>query len=270
MSAPLLTSFKLWKSSSATGSSTPLLPPCMEHHLLFPFQKPQDLKPIVHTGGVKSWRKHSLKTSVTVCPFSSDSIQDLLVISQQKMASFVPALFQVSFFWLFTTFQVFIMMEQPCWCPSFRKDWRGSYRPARKLTAVACSYGRWPCQGLDVKGLRQWLPNSVCHFFVSWRAGSHYTRRDGTCVRDYLHIIDLASGHLLALDALASESKVFDENADAFYKAYNLGRGQGVSVLQIVQAMRKATGFDYKYEIIGRRYISYQDLEQMIWWFFVG
>ena len=65
--------------------------------------------------------------------------------------------------------------------------------------------------------------------------------------------MDLASGHLLALDALASESRVFDENADAFYKAYNLGRGQGVSVLQIVQAMRKATGFDYKYEIIGRR-----------------
>ncbi len=155
MSAPPLISFKLWTSSSATGSSTPLLPPYMEHHPLFLFQRPQDLKLIVHTGGVKSWRKHSLKTSVTVCPFSSDSIKDLWVISQQKMAGFVPALFQVSLFNFLQRFKLFNMTEQPCWCPSFWKDWRRSYRPARKLTSVACSYGRWPCQGLDVKGLRQ-------------------------------------------------------------------------------------------------------------------
>lgn len=77
--------------------------------------------------------------------------------------------------------------------------------------------------------------------------------RDGTCVRDYLHIMDLASGHVLALDALTSESKIYDSKFPAFFKAYNLGKGRGVSVLQIVEAMRKATGFDYKYEVIGRR-----------------
>jgi UDP-glucose 4-epimerase len=77
--------------------------------------------------------------------------------------------------------------------------------------------------------------------------------RDGTCVRDYLHIMDLASGHVLALEALTSESDIFDPESPAFFKAYNLGKGRGVSVLQIVEAMRKATGFDYKYEIIGRR-----------------
>lgn len=82
---------------------------------------------------------------------------------------------------------------------------------------------------------------------------SNLLARDGTCVRDYLHIMDLASGHLLALDALALNSDVFKEDAHAFYRAYNLGRGQGVSVLQIVEAMRKATGFEFKYEIIGRR-----------------
>lgn len=77
---------------------------------------------------------------------------------------------------------------------------------------------------------------------------------DGTCVRDYLHVLDLAKGHLLALEALAPESKVFDNcPTEARYKAYNLGKGRGMSVLQIVEAMRKATGFDYKYEIIGRR-----------------
>ncbi|KAH9486401.1 UDP-glucose 4-epimerase [Psilocybe cubensis] len=90
--------------------------------------------------------------------------------------------------------------------------------------------------------------------------GNDYPTPDGTCVRDYLHIMDLASGHVLALDALAPESKVFDANADAFFKAYNLGKGKGLSVLQIVDAMRKATGFDYKYEIIGRRRGDVPDL----------
>lgn len=80
---------------------------------------------------------------------------------------------------------------------------------------------------------------------------------DGTCVRDYLHIMDLASGHVLALNALGPDSTVFDPNAEAFYKAYNLGKGKGMSVLQIVEAMRKATGFDYKYEIIGRRQVTF-------------
>jgi UDP-glucose 4-epimerase len=95
----------------------------------------------------------------------------------------------------------------------------------------------------------------VCHLssyvytIVHVKAGC----RDGTCVRDYLHIMDLASGHLLALEALAPESTIFANSHDANFKAYNLGKGRGMSVLQIVEAMRKATGFDYKYEIIGRR-----------------
>lgn len=65
--------------------------------------------------------------------------------------------------------------------------------------------------------------------------------------------MDLASGHLLALDTLGPDSNVFKKDDSAFFRAYNLGRGHGVSVLQIVEAMQKATGFDFKYEIIGRR-----------------
>lgn len=90
--------------------------------------------------------------------------------------------------------------------------------------------------------------------------GNNYPTPDGTCVRDYLHIMDLASGHVLALDALSPDSKIFDPQTDAFFKAYNLGKGKGMSVLQIVEAMRKATGFDYKYEIIGRRRGDVPDL----------
>ena len=58
------------------------------------------------------------------------------------------------------------------------------------------------------------------------------------------------------MEALAEESTIFANCPDdARYKAYNLGKGKGMSVLQILEAMRKATGFDYKYEIIGRRYV---------------
>ncbi|KAF8640593.1 hypothetical protein AX17_000255 [Amanita inopinata Kibby_2008] len=90
--------------------------------------------------------------------------------------------------------------------------------------------------------------------------GNDYPTLDGTCVRDYLHVLDLASGHLLALDALAENSKVFDATSNVHFKAYNLGRGRGMSVLQIIEAMRKATGFDYEYEIIGRRRGDVPDL----------
>ncbi|CCL98898.1 uncharacterized protein FIBRA_00905 [Fibroporia radiculosa] len=91
--------------------------------------------------------------------------------------------------------------------------------------------------------------------------GNDYPTPDGTCVRDYLHVLDLAKGHLLALDALAPQSKVFDNcPGEGRYKAYNLGKGKGMSVLQIVDAMRKATAYDYKYEIIGRRKGDVPDL----------
>jgi UDP-glucose 4-epimerase len=73
-------------------------------------------------------------------------------------------------------------------------------------------------------------------------------------VRDYLHVTDLADGHVLALDALA-KGDIFAKCAkgDGLYRAFNLGKGKGMSVLDMVEAMRAATGFDYQYEIVGRR-----------------
>lgn len=71
--------------------------------------------------------------------------------------------------------------------------------------------------------------------------------------------MDLASGHLLALDALASTSHTAFANLPdrAKYKAYNLGRGAGQSVFDIVAAMKKATGKEYKTNVIGRRCVGY-------------
>jgi len=65
--------------------------------------------------------------------------------------------------------------------------------------------------------------------------GDDYPTPDGTCVRDYVHVGDLASAHLLALDAL-------DRIATPARLIYNLGNGQGFSVKQVVECARKVTG----------------------------
>jgi UDP-glucose 4-epimerase len=79
--------------------------------------------------------------------------------------------------------------------------------------------------------------------------------RDGTCVRDYLHIMDLANGHIVALDAMDKPNGIFSHctSTDGRYRAFNLGRGKGMSVLEMVAAMARATGYKYEYEMAGRR-----------------
>lgn len=74
--------------------------------------------------------------------------------------------------------------------------------------------------------------------------GSDYDTVDGTGVRDYIHVVDLALGHLKALDKLAY-------NPGAV--AYNLGTGTGYSVLQMVAAFEKASGKTVPYNLVGRR-----------------
>ena len=82
--------------------------------------------------------------------------------------------------------------------------------------------------------------------------GNDYPTPDGTCVRDYIHILDLAEGHLNAMVALDDDAKF----ADAKYgkcRAFNLGKGVGMSVLSMIEAMRKVTGYEFPYEIVARR-----------------
>ena len=74
--------------------------------------------------------------------------------------------------------------------------------------------------------------------------GNDYDTIDGTGVRDYIHVVDLAQGHLKALDKAREFTGV---------EAYNLGTGTGYSVLQIVKAFEDATGVEVKYKIVDRR-----------------
>ncbi|MFI5496436.1 UDP-glucose 4-epimerase GalE [Actinoplanes sp. NPDC051859] len=73
--------------------------------------------------------------------------------------------------------------------------------------------------------------------------GDDYPTVDGTCVRDYIHVVDLARAHLLALDAATGGE----------HKIYNLGNGNGFSNRQVVEAAREVTGTDLPVEVAPRR-----------------
>ncbi|MBB6624661.1 UDP-glucose 4-epimerase GalE [Clostridium gasigenes] len=74
--------------------------------------------------------------------------------------------------------------------------------------------------------------------------GNDYNTVDGTGVRDYIHVVDLAKGHIKALEKLSTNSGLV---------TYNLGTGNGYSVLELVKAFSKASGREISYKIVDRR-----------------
>jgi UDP-glucose 4-epimerase len=73
--------------------------------------------------------------------------------------------------------------------------------------------------------------------------GTDYPTPDGTCIRDYIHVSDLADAHLLALDALEKQDRL----------VFNLGNGQGFSVCEVIESARRVTGHPIPAEICPRR-----------------
>ncbi|MCP3849253.1 MAG: UDP-glucose 4-epimerase GalE [Gammaproteobacteria bacterium] len=74
--------------------------------------------------------------------------------------------------------------------------------------------------------------------------GGDYNTPDGTGVRDYIHVVDLARGHIKALEKLVGKPGLV---------VYNLGTGQGYSVIEMVKAIEKASGKEVPYQIVARR-----------------
>ena len=94
--------------------------------------------------------------------------------------------------------------------------------------------------------------------------GNDYPTEDGTAVRDYIHVVDLADGHVAALDALGAGEGI---------QAYNLGTGRGTSVLQLLSTFERATGASVPYSIAARRpgdvailYASAEEARQKLNW----
>jgi UDP-glucose 4-epimerase len=120
------------------------------------------------------------------------------------------------------------------------------------LTFVALRYfnaaGATAAHGEDHSPESHLIPNVICaalgrrsHVSVF---GQDYPTPDGTCVRDYIHVADLASAHLLALDRL---------RAGHGPEAINLGNGKGYSVLDVIEAVRKVSGREFQVRMEDRR-----------------
>jgi UDP-glucose 4-epimerase len=77
--------------------------------------------------------------------------------------------------------------------------------------------------------------------------GDDYPTIDGTCIRDYIHVVDLAKAHVIALQRLINKQN--SEKVETF----NLGTGTGSSVLQVIQAFEKVSGQKLPYKIVARR-----------------
>jgi UDP-glucose 4-epimerase len=103
--------------------------------------------------------------------------------------------------------------------------------------------------GEDPQGIPNNLMPNIAQVAVGVREkvrvfGSDYPTRDGTGVRDYIHVVDLARGHLAALDTIQREQRGF---------TVNLGTGRGASVLEAVSAFERASGRPIPYERVARR-----------------
>ncbi len=77
--------------------------------------------------------------------------------------------------------------------------------------------------------------------------GNDYNTYDGSCIRDYIDVVDLAKAHVVAI------KRLIDKKNKRQYEVFNLGTGRGVSVLELIDVFQKTTGVKLNYKIVGRR-----------------
>jgi UDP-glucose 4-epimerase len=77
--------------------------------------------------------------------------------------------------------------------------------------------------------------------------GNDYPTEDGSCIRDYIHVMDLAEAHVQALERLLNQQQ------ETAVEVFNLGTGKGNSVLEVIQAFEQATGVAVPHQIVARR-----------------
>jgi len=77
--------------------------------------------------------------------------------------------------------------------------------------------------------------------------GSDYSTPDGSCIRDYINVVDLAKAHVISV------KRLLDNKNKTAVEVFNLGTGRGLSVLEVVKTFEKVTGVKLNYEVVGRR-----------------
>lgn len=99
-------------------------------------------------------------------------------------------------------------------------------------------------------------PNNLVPFITQTAAGirealsvfgDDYNTPDGTCIRDYIHVVDLAKAHVIAIERLLNKKN------KSTYEVFNLGTGRGNSVMEVIKTFEKATGVKLNYKISPRR-----------------
>lgn len=77
--------------------------------------------------------------------------------------------------------------------------------------------------------------------------GDDYNTPDGTCIRDYIHVVDLAKAHVVAIE------RMMNDKGKSNFEVFNIGTGRGLSVLELVNAFERVNNIKLNYQIVGRR-----------------
>lgn len=109
---------------------------------------------------------------------------------------------------------------------------------------------------MEIGELPKGKPQNLVPFITQTAAGIHeklnvfgndYPTPDGTCVRDYIHVVDLAKAHVVGLKRMITDQQT--EN----FEVFNVGTGKGNSVLEVIKTFEKVSGISLNYEIVARR-----------------
>jgi UDP-glucose 4-epimerase len=143
-------------------------------------------------------------------------------------------------------------------CERILQDCAKSY--GEKLNIISLRYfnpiGAHP--SANIGELPRGVPQNLLPFITQTAAGlreklsvfgNDYNTPDGSCIRDYIYVCDLAKAHVAALDRLIEKNREMEGNIEYF----NLGTGRGLSVLEMISLFKKATGIAVPYNIVRRR-----------------
>ncbi|MEI9919601.1 MAG: GDP-mannose 4,6-dehydratase [Bacteroidota bacterium] len=131
---------------------------------------------------------------------------------------------------------------------------RLSIGPSRGIASLLQPIGAHPSAALGE--LPMGVPNNLVPYITQTAIGKRpkltvfgddYNTPDGSCLRDFIHVVDLAQAHIKAMEYLSKKDKT------ATYNVFNLGTGVGVSVLELVNKFQKVTGVKLNYSIGPRR-----------------
>ena len=129
---------------------------------------------------------------------------------------------------------------------------------APKLKAIALRYFNpiGAHESVNIGELPTGVPQNLVPFITQTAIGlreqlsvfgNDYPTSDGTCIRDYIHVVDLAKAHVIALERLLK-----NKNKEA-YETFNLGTGKGSTVLEVVESFERVSGEKLNYKIVDRR-----------------